>query len=128
VDDDNDALQMAKDVLTLAGAEVFTTGSAADAQTELDARKVDVTVVDIRMPQMDGYQLLNRIRQGSTPRQGKVPAIALTAYARAVDRTRSVKAGLLMHLTKPVQPGELAAAVRALARETRPSQDPPDSA
>jgi CheY-like chemotaxis protein len=73
-------------------------------------------MLDIGMPDVDGYELLSRIRARSRARQGAIPAIALTAYARAVDRTRSLNAGFQMHLTKPVQPTELTAAVSAVAR------------
>ena len=74
-------------------------------------------VLDIGMPEMDGYQLLQRDPQRPTARRGRIPAAALTAYARSIDRTRSLKAGFQMHLSKPVQPSELAAAVLALARK-----------
>jgi CheY-like chemotaxis protein len=67
------------------------------------------------MPNVDGYELLGRIRSRPRTRQGTIPAAALTAYARAVDRTRALKAGFQMHLAKPVQPTELTAAVLALA-------------
>ena len=61
----------------------------------------------------DGYELLER--SGSGPRAGRATSpAALTAYARAIDRTRSLQAGFQMHLSKPVQPTELAAAVLAL--------------
>ena len=115
VDDDADAIQMARDALTFAGATVATASSANDALAALDADIFDVAVLDIGMPQVDGYQLVKEIRQRPESRQGKIPIAALTAYARTIDRTRSLKAGFHMHLSKPVQPTELAAAVLALA-------------
>jgi signal transduction histidine kinase/DNA-binding response OmpR family regulator len=115
VDDDGDALQMAKDALSFAGARVVTASSADEAIAALDARTFDAAVLDIGMPDVDGYQLLKLIRQRSAERQGKLPVAALTAYARSIDRTRSLQAGFQMHLSKPVQPTELAAAVLALA-------------
>jgi CheY-like chemotaxis protein len=78
-----------------------------------------VLVLDIGMPEVDGYQLLARIRQSGDARRRAMPAAALTAYARSIDRTRSLKAGFQMHLSKPVQPAELAAAVLALAGNRR---------
>ena len=72
-------------------------------------------LLDIGMPEVDGYQLLARIRQSADERRRTLPAAALTAYARSIDRTRSLKAGFQMHLSKPVQPAELAAVVLALA-------------
>jgi signal transduction histidine kinase/DNA-binding response OmpR family regulator len=121
VDDDVDALQMAKDALAFAGATVFSASSADEALAALDTRVFDVAVLDIGMPEVDGYQLVQRIRQRPADGQGRIPIAALTAYARSVDRTRSLKAGFQMHLSKPVQPTELAAAVLSLAAGSRTS-------
>ena len=115
VDDDADAIQMAKDALAFAGAVVVTASNADTAVAALDSDTFDVAVLDIGMPEVDGYQLLRRIRQRPESRQGTIPIAALTAYARTLDRTRSLRAGFQMHLSKPVQPTELAAAVLALA-------------
>jgi signal transduction histidine kinase len=121
VDDDVDALQMAKDALSFAGADVVTASSADQAIAALDVRTFDAAVLDIGMPDVDGYQLLKQIRQRTEERQGKLPVAALTAYARSIDRTRSLKTGFQMHLSKPVQPTELAAAVLALAAKPNTS-------
>jgi signal transduction histidine kinase/DNA-binding response OmpR family regulator len=114
VDDDADALDMAKDALTIAGATVVTAADAADALAALDREAFDAAILDIGLPGMDGYELLKAIRARPRDRQGAIPAAALTAYARAVDRARSLQAGFQMHLAKPIQPNELAAAVLAL--------------
>ena len=119
VDDDVDALEMAKDALTAAGAKVVTAASARDGLRALDQATFDVAVLDIGLPETDGYDLLKAIRARTKERQGALPAIALTAYARGVDRTRSLQAGFQMHLSKPVPPGELAAAVYVLAGSRR---------
>jgi len=116
VDDDVDALEMTREVLNAAGAQVAATASPDRALTLLDAEPVDVAVIDLGMPEVDGYELLRRIRENAGRRQASVPAAALTAYARAIDRTRSLDAGFQVHLTKPVHPRELAEAVLALAR------------
>jgi signal transduction histidine kinase/ActR/RegA family two-component response regulator len=123
VDDDVDALQMAKDALVFAGATVVSASNATDALAALDTSGFDVAVLDIGMPDVDGYQLLKRIRQRPDDRQGKIPAAALTAYARTIDRTRSLKAGFQLHLSKPVQPTELTAAVRVLAGDAGSSAE-----
>ncbi len=115
VDDDVDALQMAKDALKAAKSTVVAVSNAQQVLEALDRATFDVLVLDIGMPGVDGYQLLKRIRQSTDARRRTVPAAALTAYARSVDRTRSLKAGFQMHLSKPVQSTELAAAVLALA-------------
>ena len=115
VDDDVDALQMARDALSFAGATVTTASSGHEALAALDNAAFDVGIVDIGMPRMDGYELLRRIRARRSEDQGRIPMAALTAYARSTDRTRSLQSGFQLHLTKPVQPGELTAAVLALA-------------
>jgi signal transduction histidine kinase/response regulator of citrate/malate metabolism len=115
IDDEVDALQMVRDALVAAGATVFATSDPDEALAILDREICDVAVLDIGMPNVDGYELLRRIRSRPGGRLRTLPVAALTAYARAVDRTRSLNSGFQMHLTKPVQPTELTAAVFALA-------------
>ena len=93
VDDDVDALQMAKDALR-AGATVVTASSAVEALETLDGSVFDVAMFDIGMPEVDGYQLLKRMRQRSADRRGRLPAAALTAYARS-SRSHAVAEGRL---------------------------------
>ena len=75
-------------------------------------------VSDIGMPEVDGYELLRRVRLLGEERGGKVPAIALTAFARSEDRTRALRAGFLVHVSKPVEPSELIATVASVAGRT----------
>ena len=63
------------------------------------------------MPELDGYELLRRVRALGPARGGNVPAIALTAFARSEDRTRALRAGFQVHVSKPVEPTELVATV-----------------
>jgi CheY-like chemotaxis protein len=77
-----------------------------------------VLVSDIGMPGEDGYSLIRRIRLLDAERGGNVPAIALTAYARAEDRMKAVLAGFQMHLVKPVEGAELVTMVASLAGRT----------
>ena len=119
VDDDADALQMAQDALEVAGAIVFATSDAEEALAILDREACDVALLDIGMPHLDGYELLSRIRGRSRTGAEAIPAIALTAYAQSADRSRSLKAGFQLHLTKPVQPTELSAAVASLVQGRR---------
>ena len=73
-------------------------------------------VADLGMPLMDGFELINRLRQSDDPRLRYLPAAALTAYARSEDRAKTLQAGFEMHLAKPIDPVELVSAVKALAR------------
>jgi signal transduction histidine kinase len=116
VDDDVDAAQVAKGVLVASGAAVTTAATADDALRLLGVETFDVAILDIGMPLVDGYELLRRVREGGLGLNASIPAAALTAYARASDRTRSLQAGFQMHLGKPIEPAELAAAVHSMAR------------
>lgn len=116
VDDDDDSRRLVQTVLERAGAQVITAASADEAMAVFDREVPDVVLSDIGMPGADGVELIRRIRALSPERGGKVPAAALTAYARASERTRVLTAGYLMHLAKPVEPDELLAVVASLAR------------
>ena len=76
-------------------------------------------VSDIGMPGVDGYELLRRVRALGAARGGRMPAIALTAFARSEDRTRALRAGFLVHVSKPVEPSELVATVAAFRGGTK---------
>jgi PAS domain S-box-containing protein len=115
VDDEPDAREIAQHMLEDCDALVATAASAEEALAVACAAPPDVVVSDISMPGVDGYQLMRRIRSMPEP-VCAVPALALTAFARSEDRTRALEAGFQMHLSKPVDPGELAAAVASLAR------------
>jgi CheY-like chemotaxis protein len=84
----------------------------------VEKEKPDVIVSDIGMPDVDGYELLRRIRALGPERGGRVPAIALTAFARTEDRMRALRAGFLVHVAKPVEPSELVATVASVAGRT----------
>ena len=81
----------------------------------------DVVVIDLGMPEMDGFQVISELRKSSIPAVRHVPAAALTAFARSEDRTKALRSGFEMHLAKPVDPGELVASVATLARRGRPN-------
>jgi CheY-like chemotaxis protein len=111
VDDEKDARRLVKRVLEEFGAAVSMAGSAAEAFDLLPLVKPDVLVSDIGMPEMDGYELLRRIRTLPPAQGGEVPAIALSALARTEDRSRALRAGFMVHMAKPVEPHELVATV-----------------
>ncbi|MDF2693912.1 MAG: ATPase, partial [Labilithrix sp.] len=79
----------------------------------------DLVVSDIGMPNHDGYDLIRQLRALPAASGGNLPAIALTAYARAEDRRRVLNAGYSMHVPKPVEPAELVAVVLSLTRFLR---------
>jgi CheY-like chemotaxis protein len=116
VDDDEDALMMLRQILENAGATVETALSGERALEILAAGRRDVMIADLGMPVMDGFDLIRLVRQSNEPGIRNVAAAALTAYARSEDRAKALRAGFDLHLAKPVDPGDLVAAVAALAR------------
>jgi PAS domain S-box-containing protein len=118
VDDEADARDLFKRVLADCGAEVLTVASAGEALVVVETERPHVLLSDIGMPDIDGFELLRRVRALGPARGGTLPAIALTAFARSEDRTRALRAGFLVHVAKPVEPAELVATVAAVAGRT----------
>ncbi|HEX2489607.1 MAG TPA: PAS domain S-box protein, partial [Blastocatellia bacterium] len=116
VDDDEDARDVLSAVLDNYGAEVITAVSATQALDILATEKFDVLVSDINMPGMDGYELIRMVRAMKPEQGGRIPAVALTAYARAEDRVQALQSGYQMHVPKPIEPAELEVVVATLAR------------
>lgn len=113
VDDEKDTRQLLRQVLTHFGAEVSTAGSASEGFAEYSAKNFDILISDIGMPEEDGYSLIRRIRK-MPKEKSQTPAIALTAYARPQDRMQALTSGFQTHVTKPVEPDELAAVIGSL--------------
>jgi PAS domain S-box-containing protein len=116
VDDEPDARDLIKRVLNGCGAQSTTAASAGEALQMLDG--IDVLISDIGMPDIDGYEFLRRVRALKTATGRKLPAIALTAFARSEDRTRALIAGYQVHISKPVSAAELIATVASVAGRT----------
>jgi signal transduction histidine kinase/PAS domain-containing protein len=110
VDDEPDALEMAQQVLQDYGAEVVTAVSADAGLALLDGQDFDALLSDIGMPRKDGYEFIRDVRRAGH----RLPAAALTAFARSEDRTRALLYGYQAHITKPVEPTELLATVVSL--------------
>ncbi len=120
VDDEPDARDLLTMVLQQCGATVTTCASAAEALAMVERDPPDVLVSDIGMPGEDGYSLIRKVRALDAERGGRIPAVALTAYARAEDRMQALTAGYSMHVPKPVEPAELAVVIASLARRAAP--------
>lgn len=117
VDDEEDARQLIRHVLTSYGAAVITAGSAGEALESISRRLPDLPdliVSDIGMPGEDGYSLIRKIRHSKFGARENLPAVALTAYARPQDRMRAIAAGFQYHVPKPVEPAELATVIASL--------------
>jgi len=111
VDDDPTAVELIRDVLVQAGAEVIECRSADEALQAVVRSRPNAIVSDIEMPGQDGYSLIRKVRALGPELGGKTPAVALTAFGRSEDRIRSLTAGFNNHVSKPVDPAELTAII-----------------
>jgi CheY-like chemotaxis protein len=115
VDDQGDARRLVTAVLERCGAEVVAAGSVREALDTLDSFDPDVMVSDIGMPGEDGYTLIKNVRQREEGLGRTMPAMALTAYARAEDRHKALAAGFQEYAVKPIEPAHLVSLVAQLA-------------
>jgi CheY-like chemotaxis protein len=109
VDDEADARDLLTTILGQYGVEVTTVATASEVLEVLPRLKPSVLVSDIGMPGEDGYALIRKVRALDAEQGGEIPAVALTAYARAEDRIRALASGFQLHMPKPVNPEELVA-------------------
>ena len=114
VDDQPDARILICRLIEEHGGRCILADSGAEALRLIGEEDVNILISDIGMPDMDGYDLIRRIRTMHASAARNIPAIALTAYARADDRQRALLAGFQMHVSKPVEPRELIAGVASL--------------
>jgi PAS domain S-box-containing protein len=122
IDDDPDAGELVRRVLTDRGARVFVGKSAVEARQLIVQERPHVMVTDIGMPGEDGYSLIRSVRAMSDEQVSKTPAAAVTALARTEDRQRALLAGFQTHVAKPVEPNELVAVVASLAGARAPAR------
>ncbi len=114
VDDETDARDLIRRFLVTCRATVSTAANAAEALEKIQCDPPDVLISDIGMPGEDGYALMRKVRKLPESEGGNVPAIALTAYARAEDRMKAIAAGFQMHVAKPAEAAELLTMVASL--------------
>jgi PAS domain S-box-containing protein len=120
VEDEDDARELLRVVLEQCGSRVSTAASVGEAMAAFEQDPPDVLLSDIGLRGESGYDLIRRIRALPPERGGRVPAAALTAYARGEDRRKALSAGFMLHVAKPVEPSELVTVVAALARYAMP--------
>jgi CheY-like chemotaxis protein len=114
VEDELDALDLLAMDLREHGARVVGVASASEALEVLSRQKFDLIISDIGMADTDGYSLIRQLREHEGTQGDHVPAIALTAYARAQDRLRAIAAGYDTHVAKPAEIRELVSVVKCL--------------
>jgi signal transduction histidine kinase/ActR/RegA family two-component response regulator len=128
VEDERDARELLVAILTQSGASVRAVASADAAVEELRTSRPNLLLSDIEMPGEDGYSLIRRARELEEWRGRRLPAVALTAHARATDRVRVLSAGYHLHISKPVEPAELVLALANLLEGVRgPAGERPPS-
>jgi PAS domain S-box-containing protein len=115
VEDEPDTRDFLKRLLEGRGAAVLAASSVEQALHLFRSGSPDLLISDIGLPEQDGYDLMRMVRAEPTGGAHTMPAIALTAYARPEDRMRALRAGFQTHISKPVEPAELLAAVASLA-------------
>jgi signal transduction histidine kinase/DNA-binding response OmpR family regulator len=107
LDDEAETRELLRFVLEQCEVRVTCADHAVEALRLLGEEPFDLLISDIGMPDMDGYALIRAVRSLPEGGGGSIPALALTAYARAEDRTQVLRAGFHMHLAKPIDPSEL---------------------
>ncbi len=120
IDDEPDARELLRRILEECHARVLLADSADQGLQILKTDQPNVIISDIGMPKTDGYEFVRKLRQLPLDQGGKIPAIALTAFARSEDRTRAMMAGFQVHISKPIEPQELLATIASVAGRTGP--------
>jgi CheY-like chemotaxis protein len=112
VDDNQDTLDLLVIGLEMLGHEVFSAADGTSALAVVEANHLDIAFLDVGLPDMDGYELARRIREGE--RVAKMRLVALTGYSQASDRERAFQAGFDAHLVKPVNLKKLEEVLKTL--------------
>lgn len=111
VDDETDTRNFLSFMFEEYGAFATAVGSVDEALAVLEQTKPDILISDIGMSEQDGYTLIRKLRSLEPEKGGLIPAIALTAYTREEDRLKVLSAGFQQHLSKPIDPNKLIAAI-----------------
>jgi CheY-like chemotaxis protein len=119
IEDDADSRNLITATLQQFGAKVTALPSAADAITAFAKTQPDILVSDIGMPGMDGYMLMQQLRE--MPNVSQIPAIALTSYTTKADQEKIFSAGFRKHLPKPMEVAELIEAISSLVPPWTPA-------
>jgi len=120
VDDESDIRGLVQELLQRAGYDVIEAADGNEGLRRFHAQKPDLVILDVQMPGLDGWGVLERIRELS-----EVPVIMLTARAEELDKVRGLRAGADDYVTKPFGRQELLARVEAHLRRGRDGQDAP---
>ncbi len=117
VDDDVETLRLITIMLQRQGFQILTAGNGSQAITLANAEQPNLMVLDIMMPDLDGYAVMKEIR--SNPKTTHIPVLMFTARGQVEDKVNGYEAGADDYLTKPVHPTELVAHIRSLLGRTK---------
>ncbi|WP_339240884.1 response regulator transcription factor [Paenibacillus sp. FSL R5-0517] len=123
VDDDEKIVSMLRRGLAFEGYEVQTASNGAEGLSKLMDKEPDIVVLDVMMPQIDGFEVCRRLREAGS----KVPVLMLTAKDEVQSRVTGLDTGADDYLVKPFALEELLARVRALLRRKSDSASTPDN-
>jgi CheY-like chemotaxis protein len=123
VDDEPDTRKLLTVLLSQYGAEVLTVASVAETLANMESFQPDLLVSDIGMPDVDGYSLIQQVRALPAQKGGKIPVIALTAYASEANLQRTLSNGYQQHITKPFDPEDLIQSIATLIQLHRLQPD-----
>lgn len=115
IDDDPNLILLVKDYLEFRGYEVVTAENGREALSVLDLEIPDMIICDVMMPEMDGYALVEHVRQD--PRTSWVPVLFLSAKGQSQDRVRGLNTGADVYMVKPFEPEELVAQVESSLKQ-----------
>lgn len=115
VDDDNNICDLIEIYLQKEGYKVYKAHNGKEALKVFGEKQVDIIVLDVMMPQMDGYEVLKEIRKNS-----QIPVLMLTAKGETFDRVLGLELGADDYMVKPFEPKELIARIRAVLRRYKP--------
>ncbi|MEH2204302.1 MAG: response regulator [Nostoc sp.] len=119
VDDNTDTREFIAFMLEMYGANVTSVTSAVEALATLTKCRADVLLSDIGMPEMDGYMLVRQLRALPYQQGGKIPAIALTAFAGEINYQKAIEAGFQRHVPKPIDPANLVETITDLVKQSQ---------
>jgi polar amino acid transport system substrate-binding protein len=114
--------QVAKEILESMGLSVHTVNNGLEALKSLEQQRYDIVLMDLQMPEMDGYEATRRIR--AEAKYSQLPVIAMTAHAMAEERERCLAAGMNEHLPKPIDPPQLFNILSLYLKPAAPGKTP----
>jgi DNA-binding NarL/FixJ family response regulator len=115
IDDDPNLILLVKDYLEFRGYEVITAENGREALEVLDQEIPDMIICDVMMPEMDGYALVEHVRQD--PRTNWIPVLFLSAKGQSQDRVKGLNTGADVYMVKPFEPEELVAQVESSLKQ-----------